>query len=128
MRRLVGAHAEQTGMPKLAVYRPFHERDRNDDFGSYPVHVEPRQTDRFGEGRLGALESGKTLAEIEQELRVEASADLTGEDEVVSLEVANEQSAEAEPTTSRIGEAADHELLGSFDLHLQPVSDRKSVV
>ena len=46
---------------------------------------------------------------------------LPGEDEVVALEVADEQRAEADARALRIGEAADHELLRRLALHLQPV-------
>ena len=73
------------------------------------------------ERRLRDLERVEPRAQVEQQLRVEAGADLAGEDEVVAVEVADEQRAEADAAALRIGEAADDELLRRLALHLQPV-------
>ena len=50
-------------------------------------------------------------AQIEQQLRVEAGSDLSGEDEVAAVEIADEQRAEADAAALRIREAADDEIL-----------------
>ena len=120
-RRLVGADAEQPRMAQLAVHRPLDERDLHDDLGPHPVRAQARQPDGLGERRLRDLERVQPRAQIEQQLRVEAGADLAGEDEVVPLEVADEQRAQADARALRIGEPADHELLRRLALHLQPV-------
>ena len=73
------------------------------------------------ERRRGDLERVEPRAQVEQQLRVEARADLAGEHEVVALEVADEQRAQADARALRIGEAADDELLARLALHLQPV-------
>ena len=75
-RRLVGADAEQPGMAKLAVHRPLDEGDLHDDLGPHPVRAHARQADGFGERRLRDLERVQPRAEVEQQLRVEAGADL----------------------------------------------------
>src|SRR2546422_301340 len=98
-------------MAQLAVHRPLDEGDLDDDLGPRPVRAQARQPFRSGEGRLWDLEAIQPRAQIEQELCVEAGADLAGEHEVVTVEVPDEQRAEADPRALRIGEAADHELL-----------------
>jgi hypothetical protein len=60
-------------------------------------------------------------AQIEQKLRIEAGADFAGEDKVVPFVITNQESAQACAFALRFGEAADHELLGQFAFHLQPV-------
>src|SRR5207253_4231278 len=67
------------------------------------------------------LDSIEPRAQIEQQLRVEAGADLAGEHEFVLLEIPDEQRAEADAPPLRIGEAADDELLRRLAFHLQPV-------
>ena len=56
-----------------------------------------------------------------QQRGVEAGADLAGEDQVRSLEVADQQRAEPDAAALRIGEAADDQFLRRLALHLQPV-------
>src|SRR5437867_1854925 len=121
MFRLIGADAQQPRMAKLAVNGPLDERDLHDKLGTYPVRADARQADGFGERRLRDFKAPEPLAEVQQQLRVEAGADLPGEHEVVSLEVADEQRAEPDPAPLRIGESADHELLRRLAFHLQPV-------
>ena len=110
-------------MAKLAVHRPFDEGDLHDDLGPHPVRAQARQPDGLGERRLRDLERIEPRAQVQQQLRVEARADLPGEDEVgrPSLEVADQQRAQADAGSLRIGEPADHELLRRLALHLQPV-------
>ena len=48
-------------------------------------------------------------------------ADLSREDEIVAVEVADEQSAESGARALGIGEAADDEVLRRLALHLEPV-------
>ena len=57
------------------------------------------------------LQRVEPRAQLEQQLGVEAGADLSREDQVVAVVVADEQRAEADARPLRIGEAADHQLL-----------------
>ena len=72
-------------------------------------------------GELGDLERVQAGAELEQQLGVETGADLAREHEVVALEVADQQRAEPDALSLRIGEAAHDQLLRGLALHLQPV-------
>src|SRR5258705_7628619 len=113
-------------MAKLAVHRPLDERHVDDDLRTRPVRAQPRQARGPGERRRRNLEAIEPRAEIEQQLRVEAGPDFSGEDEIVRLalrlelrtrralprgEIADQQRAEADARALRIGEAANHELL-----------------
>src|SRR5215216_6464871 len=109
-------------MPQLAVDRPFNEGDLYDDLGTDPMRAYARQPDAPSERRLRDLEHIQPCAQLQQQLVVETGADFSGEDEVVGLEVADEQRAEANAAALRIGESADNELLLRLALHLQPVA------
>src|SRR5262245_12219960 len=108
-------------MAQLAVAGPLDEGDLDDDFGSRPVRAVARQADRTRERRARERERVELRSELRQQLRVEAGADLSREHEVVALEVADEQRAQADPAAPRVGEAADHELLRRLALHLEPM-------
>ena len=71
-------------------------------------------------GVVGSSQRVEPRAQVEQQRRVEAGADLAGEHEVVALEVADEQRAEAHARALRIGESADHQFLRRLALHLEP--------
>ena len=60
-------------------------------------------------------------AEVQQQLRVEAGADLPGEHELVVLEIPDEQCTQPDAAALRVSESADDELLGELALHLEPV-------
>src|SRR5207249_4013848 len=60
-------------------------------------------------------------AEVEQQFRIEAGADLACVDEVTVLEVPDEQRAEADAAPLRISKSSDDQLLAGLALHLQPV-------
>ncbi len=60
-------------------------------------------------------------AQVEQQLRIEAGADLSREHQVRPVVVADQQRAEADARALRIGESADDELLRRLAFHLQPV-------
>ena len=109
------------GMAKLAVHRPLDEGNLHDDLGPHPVRANARQSDGFGERRFRDLDRIEPRAKFQQQLGIEARADLPGEDEVVALEISDEQRAQADASALRIGESADHELLRRLALHLQPV-------
>jgi hypothetical protein len=91
--RLVETQAKQTRVAKLAVPCPLHECDLDHDFGPHPVHVQPRRSQRFREGRRRHLECVQPPAQFEQELGVEAGADFAREYELSCIEVAYEQGA-----------------------------------
>src|SRR5688572_28732442 len=120
-RRFVGADSEQPRVAKLAVHGPLDEPALHDDLGLDPVRAHARESYGFGERRRFHLEAVPLLPEVEQHARVAAGADLTGEDEVVTLVVADEQRAEADAGPLRVGEPAHHELLRGLAFHLQPL-------
>src|SRR5439155_5580075 len=120
-RVLVEADAEQPRMPQLAVHGPLDEGDLHDDLRARPMRAQAGQPLRARERRRRDLDPIEPRAQIEQQLRVEAGADLAGEHEIVLLEIPDEQRAEADASALRIGEAADDELLRRLAFHLQPV-------
>src|ERR1700738_725487 len=107
-------------MAKLAVPRPLDEGYLGDDFGSNPMYTRARQAERSGERRFGDLERVEPRPQSAQERSVEAGPDLVGKYEVVVIEVADQQRAQAHAGTARIGEAPDHELLRGFAFHFLP--------
>ena len=70
-------------MTKLVVLGPLDEADLDDDLRTDPVSAQTRQTDRFGKGRLRYFERVELLAELKQQLSIEAGADLAGENELI---------------------------------------------
>ena len=98
-------------MPQLAVHRPLGERDLHDDLRPHPVRAQARQAVGLRERRRRDFELVEPRAQLEQQLGVEARADLAGEHEISPVEVADEQRAEADAAALRIGEAADDEFL-----------------
>ena len=108
-------------MAQLAVHGPLDECDLHDDLGPHPVRAQARQSRGLRERRLRDLESVEPGTQVEQQLGVEAGADLAGKDEVVAVEVADKQRAETDAAALRIGEAADNKLLRGLALHLEPV-------
>ena len=59
-------------MTKLAVRGPFDEGDLHDDLGTRPVNPQARQAFGFRERRRRNLEAIQSIAEVEQQLRVES--------------------------------------------------------
>src|SRR3984893_1626840 len=114
-------------MPQLAVHGPLDEADPHDQLRTYPVRAQARQPLRLRERRYRQLDRVESRAQIEEQLRVEAGADLSHEDEIVAVVVADEQRTETGARALRIGKAADHELLRELALHLQP-EPRSSVL
>src|SRR6186997_19130 len=98
-------------MAKLVVAGPLDKRRLDDDRRLHPVRAQFRQARRDGKWRLGDFDRIEALAKIEQEFRVEARANLSGEHQVVAVVIANEQRPESDARALRIGEAADNELL-----------------
>src|SRR5262249_10340375 len=107
-------------MAQLSVHGPFDEGHPDANVRADPVSPETRQPFRNRERRPRDLERVETAAQLEQHLRVEAGADLSGEAKVVPSEPAAEQPAQPDTAALRIGEAADDELGGRLALHLQP--------
>src|SRR4051812_8651469 len=107
-------------MAKLLVHGPFDERDLHDDLRDDPMHPDARQSFRASERRPRNFDGVESRAQIEEECRIEARADLAREDEIVSLEIAHEQRSQADAPTLRIGESAYDKVLGELALHLEP--------
>ena len=108
-RALVGAHAEQTRVTQLAVDGPLDERDLDDDLAAAPSARAAAAALRLVNGGCRISSAIERRAQSQQQLRVEAGADLAREDEVVAVEVADQQRAETDaapcgsvkpPTTS----------------------------
>src|SRR5688572_25681694 len=82
--------AEEPGVAHLAVGRPFHEGDLDDD-----LRLDPQafagQVGGHGEGRLRYQEWLESAAQIREQLVVEAGADAARVDEVISVVVADEE-------------------------------------
>ena len=75
----------------------------------------------FVNGDVGTSMRVEPRSQIQQELCVEAGADLPGKHEIAAFVVADEQRAQADARALRIGEPAHDELLRRLALHLQPV-------
>src|SRR6516165_7378195 len=84
LRILVGTHAEQTRVPQFAMHGPLDEPYLNDDLRTHPVSLAGK-TFRLRERRLVDGDCVEPFSQVEQELRVEAGADLSGENEVVAI-------------------------------------------
>ena len=76
-------------MPQFAVDRPFDERDLHHHLRPHPVRPDAWQSDGFRERACGISMSVQPRAQLEQQFRVEAGADLAREDEVLPFEVAD---------------------------------------
>src|SRR5207244_7561200 len=72
------------------------------------------------EGWRGPLPAFEALAQVEEGLARVASADLAGVAQLVAVVVADQQGAEADARTLRVGEAGDDELLPAEALDLHP--------
>src|SRR5262245_51933255 len=107
-------------MPKLAVDGPFDERHLNDEIRSDPMSMEARQTFGPRERRRRNLDCVEPGAKRQEQLRIESRTELARKDEVVAIEIADEQRAEADASALRIGESADDQLLRRLALHLEP--------
>src|SRR5262245_37165638 len=108
-------------MAQLAMCRPLDERNLHDDFGSHPVCANARESFALREWGVRDFEVVQPSTKFQQQFRVEARADFTGEDEIIPIEVAYEQRAETDAAALRIRESADDEFLSSLALHLQPM-------
>ena len=100
---------------------PLDEGNPHNYLGTRPMRPNARQPDGFGERGPRDLERVEPCPEVQQQPRIEARANLPGKNELVVFEIADEQRAQAHANALRIGEAADHKLLRSLALHLQPV-------
>src|SRR5262245_10260992 len=98
-------------MPQLAVSGPLDEGDLHDDLRTHPVRPLAWQAGAFRKRRRGNLGGAQLRPKVFQHLRVQPRPDLASEDEVAVLKVSNQQRAEPDARTTRIGEAPDHELL-----------------
>src|SRR5207237_9625658 len=92
-RWLVGADAKKSGMPKLAVRRPFYEAHLHDNLGARPMHTQARKS--YGPGRrerqFRGLEQIQPLAQGQQPARVEARTNLSSKYQVIVLVIPDEQ-------------------------------------
>src|SRR6201991_330380 len=109
-------------MTQLTVYGPLYETNVHDDLRTHPMRAHARQADCSCKGRFGKFKLVQPRTQIEQQLRVETSADFARKDEIVAFVLTDEQCAEPDALALRIGEPADDEVLRQFTLHLQPVS------
>jgi hypothetical protein len=108
-------------MTQLPVPRPLDEAGFHDDLRTHPVRSQTWQSLRLRKRRRRNLEGVQPPAEVQQQRIVEAGAELPGKAEILTLEVADEQRAEPDALSLRIGEAADDERVRLLALHLQPL-------
>ena len=97
-------------MPQLAVNRPLNKSDLHDDVRPNPVSANARQAGSLGEGRSGDLDPIQTFPQLTQHLRIESGSNFPRKEQIVTLEMTNEQCAQANARTLWIGEATDHEI------------------
>ena len=79
---LIGSQAQQSWVAQFAVASPLNEADLHDDLWLHPVGAQTRQANGFGERWFRYFDLIELGAEIEEHFRVEAGADLAGEDEI----------------------------------------------
>ena len=84
-------------MTQLAVPRPFGKRHLDDDARLDPVGADPGQTGSHREWRCRLLSGVEPRPQVEQQLMVEAGANLAGKDEVAAVVLTNQQRTEADP-------------------------------
>ncbi len=108
-------------MAKFPVDGPFNEGDRDHNLRPHPVLPDARQSGGDRERRLIDFLRAQSLAKVEQQLAVETGADFSGEDEVVTPVVADQQRTETDPCALGIGKASDDKIAGDFAFHLQPL-------
>src|SRR5438034_6703542 len=107
----VSSHPKQARMPELSMHRPFNEADVHNNLRTHPMCPQARQPDSFGKWWLRYLQMVQLCAQIQKQFGVEAGADLSGEDEVVSFKVTNQKRPEANTLALRIGEPTHNEFL-----------------
>src|SRR6185369_1780579 len=90
---LVEPDTEKARMAQLVVAGPLEESDLHNDLRSHPVRAYAWQTFPLRERRARNLERVQAIAQLEQQLRVEACSDFAREHEVIVLEVADQQCA-----------------------------------
>ena len=83
-------------MAKLSVDCPFDEGHLHDDLRANPVRAQARQSFRFGKWRRRTFDRIEPRPQIQQELRIESGADLSGKDEIILVVVADQQGAQAD--------------------------------
>ena len=109
-------------MAELARVGPLAEADLGDELRPDPVHTPLPHRRALLERRAVLLQRAQPVPQAAQGLGIEPRADLPGVDQLaVRVVVAEQQRAESDPGTLRVGEAADHEFLAAFALELQPV-------
>src|ERR1044071_964670 len=105
-------------MPQLAVSGPLDERGLHADFRAHPMRILARQAGSLGEGWRRLRDRVETRAQLQQEFRIEAGAELSREHEIIAFVIADQQRAETDARAARVGESADDELLRGLALHL----------
>src|SRR5262245_23508936 len=113
-------HTNQSWVSQFAVRRPLDKSNLHDNLRTCPMRP-PRQSLTFGERRFRDFEFVEAGAKIQEKLRIEAGADLSGEHKVVAVKITYKQRTEAHTTALRIGESTDDEFLRGLAFHLQPI-------
>src|SRR5438477_2567501 len=85
------------------------------------MRAKARQPRATRERRCRNLQPVQARAQLQEELGVEAGADLAREDEALPFEVAHQQRAQSDARASWLGEPTNDQLLPHLALHLQPV-------
>src|SRR4051812_4687785 len=106
-------------MSQLAVHRPLDERHLDDDLRPHPVRAHAWETCGPRERCRRNFQPIELLAELAEQLRIEAGAHLARVNEVVAvwLVVADQKRAEANASPLRVSEPANDQLLRRLALH-----------
>src|SRR5215472_548893 len=121
-RDLIRADVQQAWMPQLAMTGPFQECDLHHDLRPHPMRPQARQTGGFGKRRLRHFERIEARSKFAQQPGIEPRPELPSEEEILTFVIADEQRSQADTRALRIGKPADHKLLRSLALHLQPIA------
>src|SRR5258707_4714513 len=119
-RRLVVAEHLVARLAELLVPGPLGDPNLGHQLGLRPVGVAGRAAEVERRGR--ALEPLELVAEQVQRPLVEPGTDLARVAQLAPLVEADEDRAESLPRATRLGPAADHQLLTVGTLELQPVA------
>src|SRR5215216_5303026 len=98
-------------MTKLPVHGPFDKPNLHLDLRLYPVCSHTRQTNRTRERWFLDLECVELRAQIQQQLRVESSPNLSSKNQIVIFEITNEQRAQTNSLALRIRKPTHEKIL-----------------
>src|SRR5258708_936425 len=112
---------QQPRMAQLAMCGPLNKPNLHDDLRTHPVCTQARQSNSFRKRRLPYLEIIQSCTQLQQQLGVEASSNLSREHKLVTFVITNQERTESDAFALRICESPNDELLRHLALHFQPM-------